>query len=68
MLVWNTRESLPVIGLLWNPRLLPFFYLTRYLLMVVGALELITWVDQRRSAAPGEPHARRATRAPVRSP
>ncbi len=44
VLVWNTRDSLPVIGLLWNPRLLPFFYLARYLLMVVGALELITWV------------------------
>jgi hypothetical protein len=44
VLVWNTRESLPVIGLLWNPRLLPFVYLTRYLLMVVGALEVITWV------------------------
>ncbi|MEM1332889.1 MAG: hypothetical protein AAGG08_05465, partial [Actinomycetota bacterium] len=43
-LVWNTRDSLPVIGLLWNPRLLPFFYLARYLLMVIGALELITWV------------------------
>ncbi|MEL6890214.1 MAG: hypothetical protein AAFP84_01355 [Actinomycetota bacterium] len=44
VLVWNTRDSLPVIGLLWNPRLLPFFYLARYLLMVVGALELITWI------------------------
>ncbi len=44
VLVWNTRDSLPVIGLLWNPRLLPFFYLARYLLMVVGALELVTWV------------------------
>lgn len=44
VLVWNTRQSLPVIGLLWNPRLLPFFYLARYLLMVIGALELITWV------------------------
>jgi 6-pyruvoyl-tetrahydropterin synthase related domain len=43
VLVWNTRESLPVIGLLWNPRLLPFVYLLRYLLMVVGALEVITW-------------------------
>ncbi|WP_420453113.1 6-pyruvoyl-tetrahydropterin synthase-related protein [Ilumatobacter sp.] len=43
ILVWNTRESLPVIGLLWNPRLLPFVYLTRYLLMVVGAYEVIAW-------------------------
>ena len=44
VLVWNTRGSLPVIGLLWNPRLLPFVYLTRYLLMVVGAYELISWI------------------------
>jgi len=43
-LVYLTRDSLPLIGLLWNPRLLPFVYLTRYLLMVIGALELITWL------------------------
>jgi hypothetical protein len=43
-LVYLTRDSLPLIGLLWNPRLLPFVYLTRYLLMVVGALEVITWL------------------------
>ncbi len=42
--VWFARDSLPVIGLLWNPRILPFFYLTRYLLMVAGALELLTWL------------------------
>jgi hypothetical protein len=41
-LVYLTRDSLPVIGLLWNPRLLPFVYLMRYLLMVVGAYELIS--------------------------
>ena len=41
VLIWNTRDSLPVIGLLWNPRLLPFFYFLRYLLMVIGAYELI---------------------------
>ena len=39
--VYATRDSLPVIGLLWNPRLLPFIYLTRYLLMAVGAFELL---------------------------
>jgi hypothetical protein len=43
-LVYLTRDSLPGIGLLWNPRLLPFVYLTRYLLMVIGALELLTWL------------------------
>ena len=37
MLVYITRDSLPVIGLLWNPRLLPFVYLMRYLLMMIGA-------------------------------
>ena len=42
-LVYLTRDSLPGIGLLWNPRLLPFVYLTRYLLMVIGGLEVITW-------------------------
>lgn len=43
-LVYVTRDSLPGIGLLWNPRLLPFIYLTRYMLMVIGALELFTWL------------------------
>jgi hypothetical protein len=38
--VYLTRDSLPVIGLLWNPRLLPFVYLLRYLLMMIGIVEL----------------------------
>ena len=38
--VYLARDSLPIIGLLWNPRLLPFLYLVRYLLMMVGAVEL----------------------------
>ena len=42
--VYVTRDSLPGIGLLWNPRLLPFVYLLRYFLMMIGALEVITWV------------------------
>lgn len=42
--VYFTRDSLPVIGLLWNPRLLPFVYLLRYMLMVVGAYELVRWL------------------------
>ncbi len=41
--VYITRDSLPGIGLLWNPRLLPFIYLLRYMLMMIGALEVITW-------------------------
>ena len=38
--VYATRDSLPLIGLLWNPRLLPFIYLLRYLLMMVGFVEV----------------------------
>ena len=30
------QHSLPVIGLLWNPRVLPFVYLLRYLLALIG--------------------------------
>ncbi len=37
--VYVTRDSLPIIGLLWNPRLLPFVYVMRYLLMMVGIVE-----------------------------
>ena len=44
-----------MIGLLWNPRLLPFVYLVRYLLMMVGAVELfgLFWnaVRDRRALA-----------------
>ncbi len=39
--VYLAQHSLPVIGLLWNPRLLPFLYLVRYLMMMVGAVELL---------------------------
>jgi hypothetical protein len=31
--------SLPIIGLLWNPRVLPFYYLCRILLMTIGLVE-----------------------------
>jgi hypothetical protein len=53
-LVYLTRDSLPVIGLLWNPRLLPFLYLLRYLLMMVGIVEA-TRLVVRAVSAPGEP-------------
>jgi hypothetical protein len=43
-LTYITRGSLPVIGLLWNPRLLPFLYITRLLLMMVGIVELVHYV------------------------
>ncbi len=39
--VYLTRDSLPVIGLLWNPRLLPFLYLLRFMLMMVGIVDLV---------------------------
>ncbi|MEY2780215.1 MAG: hypothetical protein RL623_1395, partial [Actinomycetota bacterium] len=42
--VFIARNSLPVIGLLWNPRILPFFYLLRYFLFVVGVVELCSFV------------------------
>lgn len=38
------RESLPVIGLLWNPRLLPFLYVLRLLLMMIGIVETATFI------------------------
>jgi hypothetical protein len=53
-LVYLTRDSLPVIGLLWNPRLLPFLYLVRYLLMMIGIVEVgtLVWnaVTERRAS------------------
>ena len=42
--VYIARDSLPVIGLLWNPRLLPFLFLTRYMLMVIGIYAAIVGV------------------------
>ena len=56
-LVYVTRDSLPVIGLLWNPRLLPFLYLVRYLLMAIGAFEVLSFLwsavrDRRPSESP----------------
>ena len=38
------RGSLPVIGLLWNPRILPFLYLVRLLLMMVGIVDTVHFV------------------------
>ena len=39
-LVYLTRDSLPVIGLLWNPRVLPLLYLVRFFMMMVGLVEV----------------------------
>jgi hypothetical protein len=56
-LVYLTRDSLPIIGLLWNPRLLPFLYLMRYLLMMYGIIELAR-VVMRGVLNPREPSSR----------
>lgn len=37
--VYLFNDSLPVIGLLWNPRLLPMVNLCRYLLAAIGIVE-----------------------------
>jgi hypothetical protein len=37
--VYLFNDSLPVIGLLWNPRLLPMLNMCRYLLAGIGAIE-----------------------------
>ena len=60
VLVYLTRDSLPVIGLLWNPRVLPLLYLMRFLLMMVGVVELgmlVVNLARRRDPAsiPGTP-------------
>ncbi len=39
--VFISRDGLPIIGLLWNPRVLPFFYLVRYMLMMIGIYEVV---------------------------
>ena len=53
--VFVARESLPVIGLLWNPRVLPFLYLVRYMLMMIGIYETIVgvarYISLERAAA-----------------
>lgn len=57
--VYLAQDSLPVIGLLWNPRLLPFMYLVRYLLMMIGIFEVLNlgWnvIRDRRAAAVASP-------------
>ena len=49
--VFIARNSLPVIGLLWNPRILPFLYLLRYLLFVIGLYEFVTFALRVKSIA-----------------
>jgi hypothetical protein len=40
--VYLFNDSLPIIGLLWNPRLLPMLNMCRYLLAAIGAIELVS--------------------------
>lgn len=40
-MTYLARNSLPLVGLLWNPRLLPFLYLMRLMLAMVGVAELV---------------------------
>ena len=37
------QGGLPVIGLLWNPRILPFIYLLRYMLAAIGVYEVAAY-------------------------
>jgi hypothetical protein len=39
-LVFLSKDGIPGFGLLWNVRLLPFLYLLRYMLAMVGIIEL----------------------------
>lgn len=61
--VYVAKDSLPVLGLLWNPRVLPGFYLVRYLLMMYGAYHLLAllWNSIRDRRANAEPSAAEAT-------
>jgi len=37
------QGGLPIIGLLWNPRILPFLYLLRYMLAAIGVYEVVAY-------------------------
>jgi hypothetical protein len=56
--VYLFNDSLPIIGLLWNPRLLPMFNMCRYLLAGIGVIELVAFIvryaQQERSARNSE--------------
>lgn len=49
--VFLFRDSLPVIGLLWNPRLLPFVNMCRYLLAAIAVHEIVQAVWRARANA-----------------
>ena len=57
-LVFLTKDGIPGFGLLWNTRLLPFLYLLRYLLAMLGMVELALWRCRAGASRPGEPPRR----------
>ena len=73
--VFISRDSLPIIGLLWNPRVLPFFYLVRYMLMMIGIYEIVVAVARfvaleemaRSSVAHGEQPVIVSAPTPIRT-
>lgn len=50
------QGGLPIIGLLWNPRVLPFLYLLRYMLAAIGVYEVLLYLRQSvlLQRSPGE--------------
>ncbi|MFM8867757.1 MAG: 6-pyruvoyl-tetrahydropterin synthase-related protein [Ilumatobacteraceae bacterium] len=75
--VFIARESLPVIGLLWNPRILPFLYILRYFLFAIGVHATASFVvraftAERRLrelvAVPREDELLQASQPPVAQP
>lgn len=61
------QGGLPVIGLLWNPRVLPFLYLLRYMLAAIGVYEVASYfkrviaLERSRDNVPTEPSTRMGT-------
>jgi len=45
-MIFLSKEGIPGFGLLWNVRLLPFLYLLRYLLAMLGMVEIV-WLVLR---------------------
>ncbi len=43
-IVYLSKDGIPGFGLLWNVRLLPFLYLLRYLLAMLGIIEIVWFV------------------------
>jgi hypothetical protein len=50
------QNGIPVIGLLWNPRVLPFMYLLRYMLAAIGVYEVFTYIVRVIATERGRSH------------